>query len=198
MQEHDNQLPETEAVGIRPRKICIGKLLLFLFIAAIAGFILYSFYVAFPGPDRQETVVLGQTKLAAGSPAGIRILVRDRTNGKPVAGAEVKLALSSQQFGRTALGTFTTSADGTLGEEIRMPEIAPGEYTLIVTSRSPLGADHIERKTEIFRAVRLLLTTDKPLYQPGQTIHLRALLANGRTQTRAAGGTITFEVSDST
>ena len=43
----------------------------------------YSVHVAVRKADPQETVVLGQTRLATGSPAGLRILVRELPNTAP-------------------------------------------------------------------------------------------------------------------
>ncbi|MFN3761740.1 MAG: anti-sigma factor family protein [Anaerolineae bacterium] len=44
--------------------------------------------------DRQETIVLGQEKLAPGSRAALRVLVRSATDGKPIPGATVTVRLS--------------------------------------------------------------------------------------------------------
>ena len=49
----------------------------------------YTIYVAAHEPNPQETVVPGQKKLAAGCRAGLRILVRNRLNGKPLNNAQL-------------------------------------------------------------------------------------------------------------
>ena len=162
-------------------------------VAAIGG---YSIYVAVHEPDPQETVILGQTKLAAGSPAGVRIVVRNRVSGKPVRGAKVEVALRGKANGTIRLGTYQTDADGSLGESINIPEIPPGEYQLIVDAASSLGSDHVAKKIEVQNPAQVLLSCDKPIYQPGQTIHLRSLTLNGRTEKPLANEAVTFEVSD--
>src|SRR5262249_6657583 len=43
----------------------------------------------------------------------------------------------------------------------------------------------------------ILLTTEKPIYQPGQTIHVRALALDRGTHEAAASHALTFEVEDS-
>src|SRR6185369_10819323 len=43
---------------------------------------------------------------------------------------------------------------------------------------------------------KILLTTDKPLYQPGQTVHLRALGLDRQTGKPMAAGTALFEIQD--
>ena len=45
--------------------------------------------------------------------------------------------------------------------------------------------------------VSILLTTEKPIYQPGQTIHVRALALDRANHEAAAGRKLTFEVEDS-
>ena len=45
--------------------------------------------------------------------------------------------------------------------------------------------------------VSILLTTEKPIYQPGQTIHVRALALDRANHAAAAGRKLTFEVEDS-
>jgi type II secretory pathway pseudopilin PulG/5-hydroxyisourate hydrolase-like protein (transthyretin family) len=178
----------------QPRKsiirIAVGVIV--AFVLAVGA---YSIYVAVHQPDPQETVVLGQTKIAAGSPAALRILVRNRVSGKPVEGAEVELSLRSKAT-TIKLGTFHTDAAGSLGDSIAIPDIPPGEYQLVLASRSSLGRDRLVRKVEVQHPARVFLSSDKPIYQPGQTIHLRSLTLNGRTQKPFAGETVTFEVND--
>ena len=48
-------------------------------------------------------------------------------------------------------------------------------------------------KTELL----ILLTSEKPLYQPGQTIHARALALDRSDHDAAAKRKLTFEVEDS-
>ena len=45
--------------------------------------------------------------------------------------------------------------------------------------------------------VSILLTTEKPIYQPGQTIHVRALALDRSNHEAAASRKLTFEVEDS-
>jgi 5-hydroxyisourate hydrolase-like protein (transthyretin family) len=161
-----------------------------------AAIVLYSIYVAVHQPDPQETVILGQATMASGSPAGIRILVRNRVTGKPVPGATVVLSLISKTNSPVSLGRFQTDSSGSTAGSIDIPEIPPGEYQLVVDAMSSLGGDHIVRKVQIQHPARILLSSDKPIYQPGQTIHLRSLILNGRTEKPFAGDGVTFEISD--
>ena len=156
----------------------------------------YSIYVAVHEPDPQETVILGQTKIASGSPTGLRILVRNRVSGKPIRGAKVELSLLDKTARTVKLGTFQTDSNGSLADLINVPEIRPGKYLLIVDVTSALGRDQVVKQVEVQHPARLLLTSDKPIYQPGQTIHIRSLTVNGRTEKPFANEAVTFEVSD--
>src|SRR6266542_2818609 len=164
-----------------------------LLVAAVAA---YSIYIAVHEPDPQETVILGQTKIASGSPAGLRILVRNRTSGKPVEGAKVELSLRGKSTRTVKLGTFQTDSKGSLVDSINIPEIPAGEYQLIVEATSTLGRDQVAKKVDVQHPARILLSPDKPIYQPGQTIHLRSLILNGRTEKPFADEAVTFEISD--
>ena len=170
----------------------IAAAMLGLLALAVGG---YSLYVAVHQPDPQETVLLGQDRLAANSPAGLRILVRNGLSGKPVQGAEITLALRTSNAA-FPLGTFHTDADGSLTNSIAVPDVPPGPYDLLIETKSSIGRDRLVRKVQIQHPARILLGSDKPLYQPGQTIHLRTLILNGRTQKPYADEAVTFEIKD--
>src|SRR3989442_961127 len=93
----DPQNSSTSPAPARPRNPIVRSVigLVLLLVVAVAA---YSIYVAVHEPDPQETVILGQTKIASGSPTGLRILVRNRMSGKPIRGAKVELSL----LGKTA------------------------------------------------------------------------------------------------
>ncbi|MGA2852934.1 MAG: MG2 domain-containing protein, partial [Verrucomicrobiota bacterium] len=167
-----------------------------LLVAAVLSIAGYSIYVAAHEPDPQETIILGQTKIASGTSAAFRILVRNRVSNKPVAGATVELSLLSKTAGTIKLGVFHTDASGSITDSISIPDVTPGEYQLVVDSASALGRDNIVKKVEVEHPARVLLSSDKPIYQPGQTIHLRSLIINERTQKPFANEPVTFEVSD--
>ena len=67
----------------------IIRIAILMALLATVSVVAYSIYIAVHEPDPQETVILGQTKMAAGSPTGVRILVRNRQTGRPIQGAKV-------------------------------------------------------------------------------------------------------------
>ena len=134
-----NARPQTTAPSpatpAHPRNPLIKIAMLMALLAAVSV-VAYSIYIAVHEPDPQETVILGQTKMAAGSPTGVRILVRNRQTGRPVQGAKVVLTLSGKTNGIVQLGSFTTDASGSTAEAINIPAIPPGDYELIVDATS--------------------------------------------------------------
>ncbi len=148
-----------------------------------------------------ETEVLGQSRWLRGGPAALRVIVTDHNSGKPV-DARVKIALAALDAGVKPAGEPAplydgrTNSVGSVDAEFRAPSSAPGAYDIRVNVDSSLGKDEVIQRIQLEQAVQIMLTCDKPLYQPAQTIHLRALaldLANRRAITDQP---LTFEVED--
>ena len=149
--------------------------------------------------DLQETVLLSQASFAPGSLAAIRVLVRQMPEGTPVAQAEVTVSLAPQNRGNLSVELFAGRTDdtGTLPVSFLVPDdLDEGRYTLLVETRSEVGSDRVERAITLQRSYRLLLSVDKPLYQPGQVIHMRALALSTVDRRAAAGQPIEFTVED--
>ena len=185
-------LPEPPAASRRS----VGNTVVFLAFAVVVAIVGYSLFIAIHEPDPQETVVLGQTKVADAGPAGLRIVVRNRVSGRPIPGARVELTLTGGTVGAHKLGDLRTDSLGTITNAIDIPELPPGEYQLVIDSTSTVGHDHLGQKIEIQHPARVLLSSDKPVYQPAQTIHLRSLILNGRTEKPFTNLPVTFEVTD--
>ncbi len=124
--------------------------------------------------DIQETIILGQQKFIPNSQASLRVITRDRINNIPIALAQVKIELKSKKE-KIVLFEGKTDQRGSVEALFTVPKIE-GEQELIVRTSSPKGRDEIKEKIKIERDFKILLSTDKPIYQPGQAIHIRALL----------------------
>ncbi len=144
-----------------------------------------------PGPAPPETLVLGYDRMAPGSQAGLRVLVRstDEAIGKsePVEGAEIVVRIGRTPGLASIVYTGQTDASGSAEVAFKVPEDLEGEASLIVETSSAGGTDRIVRPIVIARDYGLFLSSDKPVYRPGQTIHVRAL-ALATTDHRPAGG----------
>jgi len=193
---------EQEKIRIEPKKMPFHMIVLksrifqAITVAVAVGLALYLAYVARYKPDPQETILLGQDKLFAGSSIAFRILIRDYRKSLPISGANVQLSIKGQGINRE-LSNFVTNSNGSLSEAVYIPPVPCGKYKLIVDSQSKAGKDHIVSSIEIKRAYAVFLTTDKPVYQPGQTIHIRALVLNRLSLKPYADQPTLFEIIDS-
>lgn len=147
---------------------------------------------------QHETVVLGQDRLTPGSTAAMRVLVNDSATGQPLPDAEVTLSLQPKDNSGPVVQIFSgrSDADGLVNVSFKVPADAAAEQRLIVETHSKLGQDKFERDVTLVRDYRILLTTDKPLYQSGQVLHMRALALSTFDLQAAAGQTLILEVAD--
>ena len=148
-----------------------------------------------------ETQVLGQNRWLKGGAAALRVVVTDHTTGKPLSGTVSIHACPLDAEGKpedysTPLVEGKLSAQGTINASFKTAGLALGTHILQILVTTPLGRDEVKQNIEIVEANQILLTADKPLYQPGQTIHLRALAVDMGTRTPLADKPITFEVED--
>lgn len=147
-----------------------------------------------------ETRVLGQQTWLRGGPASLRVIVTNHQSGKPL-NATVALTLQSLTNGTPSgptrtLCTGRTDALGTLEAGFTTPSVAPGPYQLGVAVHAPIGDDSVTQPVQVQESTQLMLTADKPLYQPGQVIHLRALALDMATRNAVTDAPVVFEVED--
>lgn len=138
-----------------------------------------------------ETRVLGANELMAGSETSIRVIVRDINRQVFIEGATVDILLDGKQ-----VFSGKTDQKGTVSPSFRAPEEA-GSVKLAVRVDSPQGTDAYENTITVKKVERVLLVTDKPLYQPGQDMHLRALALRQPDLKPLDNKEVTFEVEDS-
>jgi len=146
--------------------------------------------------DDQQTILVGQTGLVPDSDASLRVVVQDFGKGEPIKGALVRVSLKPSAGRSIPLFEGATDNTGSLPLQFRVPADLSGEASLIVETESDAGRDFLEQAVTVSRDYRVLLSSDKPLYQPGQTIHMRALALSAFDQTPARGETVSFLVED--
>ncbi|HOX47114.1 MAG TPA: MG2 domain-containing protein [Myxococcota bacterium] len=146
--------------------------------------------------EKVEAQVLAPAHMYAGTGSFLRVLTRDPGSGRALAGLDVRAEL---QLGDTSLqlGAGVTDEHGTAEVYLQAPADAQGGGKLVVTVRSQQGGEQqVEGSVDVLREEKILLTTDKPLYQPGQVMHLRSL-ALRRPELRPVGDEeVLFEVRD--
>src|SRR5262245_50312453 len=146
-------------------------------------------------PTPYDLTVLGQTRLLPGSTASLRVRLTDHATGLALAGVPVEVELLGR--GRIAvLARFTTDAQGTGQPRFRLPDWEDGSYELRVSARPAGQAEVVTEKVELRRVWKVMLSSDKPVYQPGQEIHLRALTLRRPDLKPVAGQDVTFSITD--
>jgi uncharacterized protein YfaS (alpha-2-macroglobulin family) len=167
--------------------------------AILSGILLNDHYTNLPDRlSQQQTIILGQTQMVPGSQAGLRVLVQDSRDASPLADAEITVSLRPAAGGdAVALYSGNTDSNGNADVSFHLPaEIQEPAQILVIETRSSLGQEHVERAVTLQRDFRVLLTTDKPLYQPGQEIHIRALALSAFDMQPAAGRSLEIVIAD--
>ena len=174
-----------------------------IILAVVAGFVALQQVTSLPERvDDQQTVVVGPTRFIPDSDASVRVVVQNFKAGQPIAGAQVKVSLQPPGGPARPLFEGQTDASGSLPVSFHVPADIPAtgadgqSPVLIVETKSPVGEDQVKQPVTIQRDFRLLLTSDKPLYQPGQTMHMRALALSSFDLTPARGASVDFLVED--
>ncbi len=141
--------------------------------------------------------VLGQTDLQAGSRASLRVAVFDQQTREAVAQVPVRLLLSNRGTGeKVELVRFATDGQGASQPLFELPDWDAGEYELHVVASPEGGEETVTRTISLKRTSKLMVSTDKPVYQPGQTIRVRALGLRKPDLQPVAGREAEFWISD--
>ncbi len=141
--------------------------------------------------------ILGQQAYLSGGPAAVRVIVTDSKN-EAIAGAGtvlIELAVGEQKH--RVLFTGRLNHRGTTEAQFRFPAGLTGSHQLRYVVDTPIGSTEYTQAVRLEDKVSILLTTEKPIYQPSQTIHVRALALDRSNHEAAANRKLTFEVEDS-
>ena len=168
------------------------------FAAAVAlllgGFHLYYLTLS---PSPYELKVLGQTELLAGTEGSLRVLLVRHDDQKPLPGVRVNVELSKKSAGPAVkLVSFHTDPAGSTQARFQWPDWEPGEYELRISARPSFGEESIVKTVKLKRSWKLMVSSDKPVYQPGQTIHLRSLALRRPDLKPVAGHDVSFSIAD--
>jgi uncharacterized protein YfaS (alpha-2-macroglobulin family) len=141
--------------------------------------------------------ILGQQSYLAGGPAAVRVIVTDSKNEIIAGRGTVQIELASNNRNFRVLYSGQLNRRGTAEAQFRFPAGLVGNYDLHYVVDTAIGSTEYTQTVRLEDKVSILLTTEKPIYQPGQTIHVRALALDRADHVAAAGRKLTFEVEDS-
>ena len=126
------------------------------------------------------------------------MIVTDSKNEPSRAASSVRIELSTPDRSRALFSPDALNRARHRGGAV---PLSRGRHRAAMPLRyvvdTPIGSTEFTQQVRLEDKVSILLTTEKPIYQPGQTIHVRALALDRANHEAAAGRKLTFEVEDS-
>ncbi len=148
-------------------------------------------------PTPYDLLIAGQNQWRAGTMASLRVRLIDHGSGLAMAQVPVDIELHSSKTNRLVrLASFTTNAQGSGAPRFRLPDWQDADCELRVTARTAGGVEVMRRPVKLQRSWRLMLSSDKPVYRPGQAIHVRGLALRQADLKPVAGQDAAFSVTD--
>jgi len=141
--------------------------------------------------------MIGQTAYLAGSDAAIRVLVSDAANENTAVTGTVRAELLIPQQRARLLFSARLNRHGTAAAQFHFPQGLEGKFDIRFIADTPIGSTEYTQPIELKDPALIMLATEKPIYQPGQTIHVRALALDRASHRADADRSLTFEVEDS-
>jgi uncharacterized protein YfaS (alpha-2-macroglobulin family) len=141
--------------------------------------------------------ILGQQAYLSGGPAAVRVIVTDSKNEAIAGAGTVRIELAVGEQKPRVLCTARLNPRGTADAQFRFPAGLTGSHQLRYVVDTAIGSTEYTQAVRLEDKVSILLTTEKPIYQPSQTIHVRALALDRANHEAAANRKLTFEVEDS-
>ena len=152
---------------------------------------------------KMRTFMIGNRQITGGETSVFRVFVSDALTGNPIAGGsplmekdiEVEFISNGETVGKISA---KTDKGGMAEIPVSLDESVRGVVKMVITAETAYGkrtlsADLVPQ-TEDFN--KTLLTTDKPLYQPGQTIHIRSLSLALSDKKPLSEVDVTLEITD--
>ena len=148
--------------------------------------------------DAFELRITAAANVTFGAKYPVRVRVDNPANGRPCGGipVELELVIEDDDDHPMQRKVITDSSGYAVAvfDLTANPAASKGEITATATRGSLAEQESI--KFEFLNESKLTLTTDKPLYRPGQTLHMR-LLAFGPNHEAFEGRHIELAVEDS-
>lgn len=171
---------------------------LVLFYALNVAWILPASDAEMPPLAPGEAWVLGQERLAPGSAAALRVVVRGAESAVPLSGAAIAVSLRESPDVIHRVYQGRTGADGSAAVHFTVPPELSGPVELLVEAISAGSTARLVRPITIARAYKIYLASDKPAYRPGEVVRLRALALDTVDLQPVAGQALHFSLADAT
>ena len=154
-------------------RLAAAALLMF----TITDVILRRQIYATPDAPEQDFMLVASAEAAAGGLTTATVQLTALRGQIGVSGSKVTLVLRRPgSADETKLAEGVTREDGSCALTGPVPPEAEGDYEVVARVLGPKGDEEVKRRVAIKREFKVFVTTDKPLYQPAQVIHLRAMV----------------------
>lgn len=175
----------------------ISRTVLFATAASVLIISAFNVYYLFMTPTPYDLRIMGQEQWLAGSPASLRLTVFNQKTRQPVPDVPVEMMLVDSESGKTTrLVSLTTDANGAASPQFEVPDWPAGQYRLRVGAHTGTRAERLIQTVDLKREWQLMLSTDKPVYQPGQTIRIRSLALKRPQLKPLIGEKATYSITD--
>ncbi len=141
--------------------------------------------------------LVGPATLQTGVSSKVRVITTVPSSGEPAAHVPVTISLVYGEEDDQREEVVFQGRTGDMGEavvDLSPPEDAVGDAKLKVQAGA--AAKPVVADVRVERPTRVMLTTDKPIYKPGQVIHMRALALLRPDLRPDARQDLVFEVFD--
>jgi uncharacterized protein YfaS (alpha-2-macroglobulin family) len=146
-----------------------------------------------------ELRIVGPGKAIPGSRFSTKVLARHPVTHRPLKGVQVKGLMTISGNGDDAVSLTSSAATDAAGYadlSFKLPsELEDDELELKIEGTLGLVTVKAEHEFDAFNEATLFVSTDKPLYQPGQTLHTRVLML-GPSKHAIADHELAFTVTD--
>jgi hypothetical protein len=152
-------------------------------------------------PDIFQLSVTAPRTTREGTRYRAQIRTLHPVTSRPVKGVQVKatIAFDGDNKSRNMKASSVTDASGYAALDFELPQKIEGddELKMEVVARRGILVEEAETDIDIDRHAQILISTDKPLYQPGQVLHTRALVFDS-SKRAVSERDATLEISDPT
>jgi hypothetical protein len=129
-------------------------------------------------PDIFSLEIIKPGMIAEGHPFRILVRARHPVSSRPVASVRVHAEISFDGLASPLKADGDTDGEGYSVFDFDLPKTVTSDGEISVKGTRNGLTDEAEGRFRVDRTARVWITTDKMLYQPGQSLHLRAILLN--------------------
>jgi hypothetical protein len=180
-----------------PRRLWSGRAVAAAAVLLIALTAVGQWYLESMTAPCYHLSVLGQTRLPAGAESSLRVIVTEASLGMPLGFVPVEVGLTSKRTGQyVQLTQFQTDLYGSGCPRFRLPDWQEADCELSVVARPKGTTAETRRTVQLRRSSQVILSTDRPVYRPGQTVLFRGLALRQSDSRPVGGEKAVFSVTD--